>query len=161
MSTWYINNDLPYLTEFSEQIDGFDEYPMSLWVISEDLPYKTIFAPGISIDDAPSAMWKITEDLPFKSVFGAAVSIDDAPSAMWKINNDLPYKSVFAENQLMGAFEGCTNLAHVSIPSTVQSIGPYSFKDTALTEVTLPAECTYYSTSFPPGCTITGGVLIG
>ena len=161
MSTWYINNDLPYLNEFSEQIDGFDEYPMSLWVISEDLPYKTIFSPEISIDDAPSTMWKIADDLPFKSVFGAAVSIDDAPSAMWKMNNDLPYKSVFAEEQLMGACLNCSNLSQVELPSTLTSIGRYSFKGTKLTSVTLPANCTYYSTSFPPDCTITGGVLIG
>lgn len=60
----------------------------------------------------------------------------------------------------LGAFSGCTNLTRVDIPEGVETIGRYSFYQTALTEVTLPDNCTYYATSFPEDCVVTGGVLI-
>lgn len=60
----------------------------------------------------------------------------------------------------LGAFSGCTNLTRVDIPETVETIGRYSFYQTALTEVTLPDNCTYYATSFPEDCVVTGGQLL-
>lgn len=60
----------------------------------------------------------------------------------------------------LGAFSGVETLMEVRIPETVRSIGRYSFHGTSLTEVELPENCTYYSTSFPPGCVIHGGQLI-
>jgi hypothetical protein len=60
----------------------------------------------------------------------------------------------------MGAFFN-TPLRKIVIPSSVTSIGPESFQQTALTEVTIPNnQCTYYTTSFPPNCVVTGGHLI-
>lgn len=59
-----------------------------------------------------------------------------------------------------GAFSGVETLTEVYIPETVRRIGRYSFYGTSLTEVELPDECTYYSTSFPPGCIVHGGQLI-
>lgn len=80
--------------------------------------------------------------------------------ATWKIKNgELPYLDEFPEMHMLGAFCHATNLNSVTIPSTVQSIGRYSFTHTVLTAVTLPDACTYYSTSFPEGCTVTGGIL--
>lgn len=60
----------------------------------------------------------------------------------------------------LGAFSGVSTLREVVIPDTVESIGRYSFHGTSLREVELPENCTYYSTSFPPDCEITGGQLI-
>lgn len=71
------------------------------------------------------------------------------------------FKVSFPEMEEMGAFKGCTSLSSVKFPSTLNSIGMYSFADTALTEVTLPENCTYYKTSFPEGCKIKGGKLNG
>ena len=65
------------------------------------------------------------------------------------------------EPQKIGAFCHCSNLREVSIPSTVTSIGRYSFTYTSLTQVELPDGCTYYSTSFPKNCKIKGGKLNG
>lgn len=59
-----------------------------------------------------------------------------------------------------GAFAGLTNLTDIRIPNSVKSIGRYSFRDTGLFEVTLANDCTYYTTSFPPTCTVIGGQLI-
>ena len=41
----------------------------------------------------------------------------------------------------------------------LNNIGGKAFEDTGLTSVTLPTNCTYYLSSFPEGCTVTGGVL--
>ena len=85
------------------------------------------------------------------------------PVGKWYLNDDdiltasgIP--EVLIDHQ--GAFAGLANLTKVIFPSTLQSIGRYSFRDTGLTEVTLPAECTYYSTTFPIGCLIHGGHVI-
>lgn len=37
------------------------------------------------------------------------------------------------------AFEGCANLRHITIPSTLTDIGSYAFKNTAFKELTVPA----------------------
>lgn len=61
----------------------------------------------------------------------------------------------------MGAFARTEHLREVSLPSTLTSIGRYSFADSGIREVNIPnRECTYYSTSFPPECKVTGGRLI-
>ena len=85
------------------------------------------------------------------------------PPSMWYLNeNDILTNSILPEVLIddQGAFAGLANLTYVEFPSTLQSIGRYSFRDTGLTEVTLPAECTYYSTTFPIGCLIHGGHVI-
>lgn len=77
-----------------------------------------------------------------------------------------PYPATFwyyteGENKLVldmlpkiGACMGCTSLTDVSIPKSIKSIGRYSFADTALTNVTIARDCTYYPTSFPDNCTV-------
>lgn len=60
-----------------------------------------------------------------------------------------------------GAFYGASKLKETSLPTTLTSIGRYSFAGTALTSVTIPNnQCTYYATSFPANCVVTGGRLI-
>lgn len=54
-----------------------------------------------------------------------------------------------------GAFLGCSNLASVTIPNSVTTIGSLAFCDSALSEVVLPAKCTIVEPAFPPGCSIT------
>lgn len=60
----------------------------------------------------------------------------------------------------MGAFCHAKKLNSVTIPSSVHSIGRHSFSYTALKNVKLPENCTYYETSFPDGCTVSGGTLL-
>ena len=85
------------------------------------------------------------------------------PAGMWSLDsNDILTNSMLPEILVdtQGAFAGLTNLTKVLFPSTLQSIGRYSFRDTGLTEVTLADTCTYYSTSFPEDCVVTGGQSI-
>ena len=53
-----------------------------------------------------------------------------------------------------GAFCYASNLKTVKIPKSVKYIGETAFRHTALTEVTIAADCEYYPTSFPDGCKI-------
>lgn len=57
------------------------------------------------------------------------------------------------------AFEDCSLLEQLVIPSSLKKIGHNAFKNTALTNITLPSRCRYFSDSFNVGATINGGVL--
>lgn len=84
------------------------------------------------------------------------------PSPLWYVStnpNDVRNAS-YREAEEMGAFYKASELQEIIIPESVKSIGAYSFAETALTEVALADDCTYYSTSFPEDCTVTGGHLI-
>lgn len=61
----------------------------------------------------------------------------------------------------MGAFALTTELQEIRLPESLEEIGPEAFYGSAIRRVTIPNnQCTYYSTSFPPGCVVTGGHLI-
>ena len=138
---------------------------MSQWMIKDngELPYQDDFPELFMLNDGPNLLWKITENsLPVKTVFPELYTINDGPNSLWKIKEGaVPFKSLFEELNPMGACRDAFNLSKVTFPSTLQSIGMYSFANTALTEVTLPENCTYYKTSFPEGCKIKGGKLNG
>ena len=135
---------------------------MAEWKISNDLPYLDEFPALYQLSEYPNVLWRqVNVELPYKTCFPEMFDISDAPVSMWRISNDIPYKVSFPEMVEMGAFKGCTSLSSVKFPSTLNSIGMYSFANTALTEVTLPPNCTYYKTSFPEGCKIKGGKLNG
>lgn len=62
--------------------------------------------------------------------------------------------------RVLGAFAYASKLKEVNIPVSALSIGRYAFAYSGLKKATLPANCTYYETSFPADCVITGGSLI-
>lgn len=77
------------------------------------------------------------------------------PASFWYLDVDNRLNmALLPEGPAEGAFIGCTMLEYVSIPESVQYIGEYAFKNTALTRVRLSRTCTYYPTSFPAGCEI-------
>lgn len=79
------------------------------------------------------------------------------PAGMWVLDdNDILTNSMLPEALIdyQGAFNKCAHLVEVTIPKTVKSIGEWSFRETALTSVTIASDCTYYDTSFPENCVI-------
>ena len=85
------------------------------------------------------------------------------PEGMWFVTDtpDVTHDGAITDIAAMGAFAYCDKLTSIVLPESLTSIGPESFVDTGLTEVTIPNnQCTYYSTSFPSGCVVTGGHLI-
>ena len=89
------------------------------------------------------------------------------PNVFWYVEfsppypeDDVKYSGEHAYT-VMGAFARTKNLEEVVLPSSLVSIGPYSFSGSGLSKVTIPnPQTTYYSTSFPPSCEVTGGHLI-
>lgn len=83
------------------------------------------------------------------------------PSAFWyPFNYDVIHGGELDYTK-MGAFMAAKKLRRVTLPMSLTSIGEYSFAESGLKRVTIPNdETTYYSTSFPPNCIITGGHLI-
>ena len=77
------------------------------------------------------------------------------PATMWYLDENNKLMNSLLPNELkVGAFINCTALKDVSIPESVKYIGEYAFYGTALESVRISNACTYYPTSFPPGCVI-------
>lgn len=78
------------------------------------------------------------------------------PYSVWYIEPDFGhlFNSGIPYPIITGAFQNCTNLTYVKLPSTLTYIGPHAFENTGLTLVQIPAGCEYSTTSFPPGCEI-------
>lgn len=131
-------------------IDG--SYPtQSIWEGS--LTYPMIPYPsGVfnSFDDYPEfSFWRPINEIPTHPF----------PSGIFTIYNDYPKYYFGREELFFGAFNS-SPLKEIKGGNNLESIGKYSFRNTELTAVTLPQDCTYYNTSFPEDCTVTGGTII-
>lgn len=107
----------------------------------------------------PSAFWFVTQDNDITHQ-GALLDIHNAfqppyPSSYWFVdNNDVVHDGELMYEE-MGAFRKCSNFSKIVIPVTTKSLGDYSFDLTALTEVQIASDCTYYPTTFPEECEVT------
>ncbi|MBP5479793.1 MAG: leucine-rich repeat protein [Bacteroidaceae bacterium] len=114
----------------------------------------------------PEAFWYVTTDNDITHD-GALLNIHNAfqppyPLSFWFVNEyDVTHDGAITDIAAMGAFAYCEQLTFIVLPESLTSIGPEAFAESGLTEVTIPNnQCTYYSTSFPSGCVVTGGHLI-
>lgn len=84
------------------------------------------------------------------------------PASFWYMDSNNKLSMALLPNEIpLGAFVGCKRLSTVILPESLTSIGEEAFAETALTNVTIPNDnCSYYLTSFPEGCVVTGGHLI-
>ena len=83
------------------------------------------------------------------------------PSIFWYVDNNDIIHGGELDYTKMGAFMAAKKLRRITLPMSLTSIGEYSFAESGLKRVTIPnEETTYYPTSFPPNCIITGGHLI-
>ena len=84
------------------------------------------------------------------------------PASMWFLNENNKLRNMLLPEILpMGAFALTTELQEIRLPESLEEIGPEAFYGSAIRRVTIPNnQCTYYATSFPPGCVVTGGHLI-
>lgn len=84
------------------------------------------------------------------------------PASFWYMDSNNKLSMVLLPKELpLGAFAGCKKLTEVILPESLTSIGRESFAESGLRSVIIPNnECTYYSTSFPENCVVTGGHLI-
>ena len=84
------------------------------------------------------------------------------PATMWYLNETNKLKNALLPDILpMGAFSRTTELEMIRLPESLEEIGREAFYGSGIRSVTIPNnQCTYYATSFPPGCVVTGGRLI-
>lgn len=156
------------ITYQGETIKGYDntyETDISTSIISRETTYSVEGTDSLGVVfENKGRGWHVDQndelvhdDLP------DAYVMNDNPTS-WKLDENgtlvtLLLPDAYVNRQ--GAFSGCVTLTDITIPDTCTSIGKWSFYGTSLTEVELPENCTYYATSFPEGCIITGGILIG
>lgn len=76
------------------------------------------------------------------------------PDGMWRVDFERLTTKLLPEPENLGAFAHAKKLRKASIPESVKYIGEYAFRGTSLKNVTIAADCEYYCTSFPDGCTI-------
>ena len=134
-------------------------------------PYPYTFWTTMSSTDSTLTLNRESATPPFK-IMRYAIVDEEAnrndnqmltypyPASFWYMGSDNKLSLALLPDVIeRGAFYKST-ISEVIIPSSVKSIGAYSFSETKLTEVTLADDCTYYSTSFPPDCVVTGGQII-
>ena len=143
--TWYYNSDntdigLPIIT--ADSTPSLSSYPQPPDFTNAKFFWQ--FPQSVTINLG----------LPYPQVYGTAPDLTNV-KMMWKItdsrNYGLPY---YTDIATYGAFTRCSNLTSVTIPVSVKKIGYYTFQDTDLSTVTIPADCYIYPTSFPSDCDI-------
>ena len=83
------------------------------------------------------------------------------PANMWYMDNGTLTNYLMAIPTPLGAFACATALNNIILPESLTSIGREAFAESGLRNVTIPNnQCTYYATSFPQDCVVTGGRLI-
>lgn len=75
------------------------------------------------------------------------------PYQLWQHFDDGLLTGFCLVNPLVGAYAH-SSIRKIEIPTSVKSIGPYAFRESSISAVTIASDCTYYDTSFPPGCRI-------
>ena len=100
--------------------------------------------------------WIIDNSYPFQDTVGTQMEVfsEPYPAGLMTVNNGEYPRFTHLNTIQMGAFCYAVNLRKVTIPKSVKYIGRYAFRNTALTEVTIASDCTYYPTSFPDNCKI-------
>ena len=106
---------------------------------------------------------KLTNDaLPEPLDDSHGLFIEPYPTSFWRLDEYNKLTNGLLPDILpMGAFALTTELQEIRLPESLEEIGPEAFYGSAIRRVTIPNNlCTYYATSFPPGCVVTGGHLI-
>lgn len=118
----------------------------------------------------PASMWRLDSDdiltinsedwSPFPEALDSFTP--PYPASMWYLDENNKLMNALLPDVLpLGAFALTTELQEIRLPESLEEIGPEAFYGSAIRRVTIPNnQCTYYATSFPPDCVVTGGHLI-
>lgn len=138
-SSWYLNSETGRIDAdiIPNAVQSSSPFPMGVWYMQSN---GKLHAGGI-----PD---KIYGQSPYSQGVWYLRSIGQLHAG------GIPY------NIIKDSFLNCNNLKKVKIPNSMTSISKLAFENTILTKVKLPDNCTYYSTSFPSDCEVTGGQII-
>lgn len=104
----------------------------------------------------PTAVMFVDGSYPKVTVWDNPGTLIGAPypdSVMFVLGRSYPKVNAWSDFEL-GSFTDCGDLNSITIPSSIQKIGPYAFKGTKLTQVRVPKGCYYQRSAFPDGCKI-------
>ena len=161
--SWYLDTDnrLNHADLATEGNAGFvSPYPYTFWTT-------------MSSTDSTLTLNRDSATPPFK-IMRYAIVDEEAnrndnqmltypyPASFWYLGSDNKLSLALLPDYIsFGAFAHCKLLTTIILPESLTSIGEEAFADSGLRSVTIPNnQCTYYATSFPPGCVVTGGHLI-
>ena len=166
-SSWYLDSETNKISAdiIPDAAQSSSPFPMGVWYMQ---PNHILCAGGIPSRiygqyEYPEGVWylKSTGQAHAGGMpFAVEWEEDYLPNIFYISTGNKPSMDLYQDLPALGAFANATNLEEITIPETCESIGKESFLNTSLTAVTLPQNCTYYSTSFPPDCVVTGGQLI-
>ena len=113
----------------------------------------------------PASMWRLDSDNDLVTLlFPEALDsfTPPYPATMWYLDENNKLMNAMLPDILpLGAFALTTELQEIRLPESLEEIGREAFYGSAIRRVTIPNnQCTYYATSFPPDCVVTGGHLI-
>ena len=147
--SWYLDTDnrLNH-ADLAEEISGglfTSPYPASFWRLADDKL-------TLNSDD-----WS-----PIPNEIEGGILTPPYPASFWYMDSNNKLNLALLPDYIpLGAFAHCKYLTTIILPESLTSIGEEAFADSGLEEVTIPNnQCTYYATSFPPDCVVTGGHLI-
>lgn len=137
-----------------EQVGGGSLLP-TWYVIDGELTNIATPTPIGIVEPYPSEYWSYDSDEIVNLLNPAMIPVATPPYPyqLWLHFDDGLATGFMPVDPLIGAFAHCT-LTKIEIPPSVKEIGPYAFRESKLTAVTIASDCTYYDTSFPPGCRI-------
>lgn len=160
--SWIISDTNYPMQESWDLTITFPSEPLfrGLFFTLEDYPMFESYKPDkVPTEPNPVGIFVTDEDYPkFPSWELSSVPKNPLPEGIFVTRNDYP-KFITWELPTLGAFNGAS-VETCKIPSTLETVGRYSFKDTSLVNISLPEYCTYYVTSFPKTCFVQGGTLI-
>lgn len=119
----------------------------------------------------PASFWRLTDNnltlnsedwSPIPEEIPGGILTPPYPASFWYMDsNDKLNLALLIAPIPLGAFASCSRLSTIILPESLTSIGEEAFAKSGLRSVTIPnSQCTYYATSFPPSCVVTGGHLI-
>ena len=76
------------------------------------------------------------------------------PPFWWIVSDGIFTHTGLPMAVIRGAFANCNNLDTAHIPESCKSLGAYTFRNTALTAVTIANNCQYSTTTCPEECEI-------
>ena len=143
---WHLVDDILVYDKLPEPIEDafFEPYPASFWRL-----------------DANNILTLNNENwAPFPEP--VEYLTPPYPATMWYLDENNKLMNALLPDILpVGAFALTTELQEIRLPESLEEIGPEAFYGSAIRRVIIPNnQCTYYATSFPPDCVVTGGHLI-
>lgn len=140
--TWKVdenNNPIPIQSLPIIQDDFVEPLPVSYWKIKLD---------GLGVGLMPYLQDSYIDPLPY-----GLFRMNDGDKSIY-------HKLMPEMADYIGAFEGCSSLIRIKTPNSLQKLGKKAFKDAGIRKIKLPQNCTYYNTTFPEDCNVTGGQII-